>query len=137
MHKRVKLIKFVEMNNTRIQRTWNSENMKTSKSIRLQGHKTPHKNWSFPLRISSVNVTKFAVFCGFGHIYWRNPWWKTSSFVCSEMGVLVRKGLMPQIYIWAWYTIPNSRISLFGCWVMQSSLYYCIMTFEMKIICKC
>ena len=24
---------------------------------------------SFPLRISSVNVTKSAVFCGFGHIY--------------------------------------------------------------------
>ena len=36
--------------------------------------RTLHKKWSFPLRISSVNVTKF----GFGHIYWRNPWWKTS-----------------------------------------------------------
>ena len=31
------------------------------------------KKWSFPLRISSVNVTKSAVSCGFGHIYWRNP----------------------------------------------------------------
>ena len=31
------------------------------------------KKRSFPLRISSVDVTKFAVFCGFGHIYWRNP----------------------------------------------------------------
>ena len=31
------------------------------------------QNWSFSLRISSVNVTKSAVFCGFGHIYWRNP----------------------------------------------------------------
>ena len=28
-----------------------------------------HKKWSFPLRISSVNVTKSA---GFGHIYWRS-----------------------------------------------------------------
>ena len=37
--------------------------------------------WSFPLRISSVNVTKFAVSCGFGHIYWRNPRWKTLFFV--------------------------------------------------------
>ena len=27
----------------------------------------------FPLRISSVNVTKSWVSCGFGHIYWRNP----------------------------------------------------------------
>ena len=32
-----------------------------------------HKKWSFPLRMSSVNVTKSAVSCGFGHIYWRNP----------------------------------------------------------------
>ena len=32
-----------------------------------------HKKWSFPLRISSVNVTKSAGNCGFGHIYWRNP----------------------------------------------------------------
>ena len=31
-----------------------------------------HKKWSFSLRISSVNVTKSAVFCGFGHIYLRN-----------------------------------------------------------------
>ena len=38
--------------------------------------KTKHslcKKWSFPLRIYSVNVTKSAVSCGFGHIYWRNP----------------------------------------------------------------
>ena len=40
-----------------------------------------HKKWSFPLRISSVIVTKSARSCGFGHIYWRNPWWKTSFFV--------------------------------------------------------
>ena len=31
------------------------------------------KKWSFPLGISSVNRTKSAVPCGFGHIYWRNP----------------------------------------------------------------
>ena len=40
-----------------------------------------HKKLSFPLRISSVNVTKYAVSCGFGHIYWRNHQWKTSFFV--------------------------------------------------------
>ena len=28
-----------------------------------------HQKWSFSLRISSVNVTKFEVSCGFGHIY--------------------------------------------------------------------
>ena len=32
-----------------------------------------YKKWSFPLRISSVNVTKSAGHCGFGHIYWINP----------------------------------------------------------------
>ena len=30
---------------------------------------TLHKKWSFQLRISSVNVKKSAVSCGFGHIY--------------------------------------------------------------------
>ena len=40
-----------------------------------------HKKWSFPLRISSVNATKSARNCGFGHIYWRNPYWKTSFFM--------------------------------------------------------
>ena len=30
------------------------------------------KEWSFLLRISSLNVTKSAVSCRFGHIYWRN-----------------------------------------------------------------
>ena len=32
-----------------------------------------HKKWSFPLKISSVNVTKSAGTCAFGHIYWRSP----------------------------------------------------------------
>ena len=31
--------------------------------------------------IFSVNVTKSAANCGFGHVYWRNPSWKTSFFV--------------------------------------------------------
>ena len=35
----------------------------------------------FPLTISSLNVTKCTVSCGFGHIYWRYPKWKTSFFV--------------------------------------------------------
>ena len=28
--------------------------------------------WSFPLKISLVNVTKFAVYCGLGQIYWKS-----------------------------------------------------------------
>ena len=39
------------------------------------------KKSSFPLRISSINVTKFTGNRGFDHIYWRNPQWKTSFFV--------------------------------------------------------
>ena len=39
------------------------------------------KKWSFPIAIFSVNVTTSAVSCEFGHIYWRNPYWKTSFFV--------------------------------------------------------
>ena len=42
---------------------------------------TLHKIWSFPLRISSVNVAKSTVAFEFGHIYWINPQWKTSFFV--------------------------------------------------------
>ena len=42
-----------------------------------------YKKLSFLLRISSVNVTKSAVSCGFGQIYLRNPSWKTS-FLYSD-----------------------------------------------------
>ena len=31
------------------------------------------KKWSFLLGIFSVNMTKSAVSCGFGHIYWKSP----------------------------------------------------------------
>ena len=35
---------------------------------------TLHKKWSFTIKISSEN-------CRFGHIYWRNLWWKVSVFM--------------------------------------------------------
>ena len=41
-----------------------------------------HKKWSFPVRNSLVNVTKLAVFCGFGQIYWRNSNGKLD-FLCA------------------------------------------------------
>ena len=47
----------------------------------LNEKSTLHKKWSFPFRISSVNVTKYTVFCKFGDIYCRNHSWKTSFFV--------------------------------------------------------
>ena len=40
-----------------------------------------HKKWSFPLMISSENITKSTGNCWFGYIYWRNPYGKTSFFV--------------------------------------------------------
>ena len=43
-----------------------------------------HKKWSFLLRISSVNVTKSAVSCGFGHFYWEIFKGKLY-FLCSEV----------------------------------------------------
>ena len=41
--------------------------------FRLLQKDSLNKKWSFPLRISPVSVTKSAIFCGFGHIYWKNP----------------------------------------------------------------
>ena len=47
-------------------------------SIKICLHlRTPSACWahwkkSFPLRISPVNVNKFAGNCGFGHVHWRN-----------------------------------------------------------------
>ena len=47
----------------------------SSKYIKLMtGSKTsnPVMQWSFRLRLSTVNMTKSVLYCGFGHIYWRN-----------------------------------------------------------------
>ena len=52
---------------------------------------TLHKIWSFPLRIFLVNVTKYAVSCGFGHIYWRNTWWKTSFFYAVKVTQIITR----------------------------------------------
>ena len=58
-----------------------------------------HKKWSFPSRISSVNVTKSAGNCAFDHIYWRNPWPKTSFFAqCALSSLLYPK----EIFSYNW-----------------------------------
>ena len=46
----------------------NSNNNKDNDNNNNSKDNTLHKQWSFPLKISSVN-------------YWRNPSWKTSFFV--------------------------------------------------------
>ena len=51
------------------------------KNFFRQGFLARHKKWSFPSRISSVNLTKSTVNCWFCHICWRNPYWRTSIFV--------------------------------------------------------
>ena len=49
-----------------------------------------HKKLSFPLRVLLVNVTKSAVFFGYGHIYRRNFYWKIPFFVQWLMGGVQR-----------------------------------------------
>ena len=57
---------------------------------------------SFPLRISSVNVTKCAVDYGSGHIHWRNPESKTSFFVKRKHLLF---GIWAYFLQWVrWYT---------------------------------
>ena len=43
--------------------------MKVFANTTMKVWKAQHKKWNFPLKISSVNVTKSAVFYGSGHIY--------------------------------------------------------------------
>ena len=53
--------------------------------------KTLLKKWSFPLRISSVNVTKSAVSCGFDHTY-EDILNGKLHFLCSENSSIVKWG---------------------------------------------
>ena len=55
------------------------------------------KKWSFSLRISLVNVTKSTGNRGFGHIYWRNPEWKTL-FLCSVITLFWFHKLTTSLY---------------------------------------
>ena len=58
-------------------------------SLYANGIDTAQK-MKFPLRISSVNVTKSAVYGGFGHIYWRSSYGKLN-FLCSASVVAMNK----------------------------------------------
>ena len=50
--------------------------------------------------ISSVNMTKSVVCCWFGHIYWRNPQWKTS-FLCDVDNLI--------LYFHLWYSVLQNK----------------------------
>ena len=73
--------------------TWS--NTHCVKSIHIQSFSGPNFSvfglrctikWNFPLRISPINVTKFAVSCGFDHIYWRTERCEVSLGIQSEYG---------------------------------------------------
>ena len=79
---------------------------------------TLHKKWSFPLMISSVNVTKSAVSWGFGHIYGRNPQWKASFFLqCKErtFNKLLQHFWLFSTNLWN-YKVLNDRTASEGKW---------------------
>ena len=73
-------IKFCWLNKKSHFKIRNTAQKSESFSFRKDLHCT--KKWSFPLRFSSVNVTKSVAICWFGHIYWRNLNGKLH-FLCS------------------------------------------------------
>ena len=69
--------------------------------ISLHCH-TLQKRWSFPLSISSVNVTKSVVSCGFGLTYRRDPERNTSFFVQWQQKLLDFKLHITRLSIALW-----------------------------------
>ena len=64
--------------------------LEKTRKVNVKLEFTLYKKWSFPLRISSVNVTKSAGNWGFGHIYWRNIYLKTSfSVQCQKANTII------------------------------------------------
>ena len=74
------------------------------------------KKRRFPLRTASVNVTKLAGNCGFGHIYLRNPKGKTSFFV-------------------QWHFFSNIKyLVLIRLFLLKRKLKYCYTKNETKVM---
>ena len=62
--------------------------------IHLKGpYNTLHKKRSFLLRTFLLNMIRLVVSCGFDHVYWRNPKWKTSFFRQRKVFCSVRRPL--------------------------------------------
>ena len=73
-------------------------------------HTSLLKKWSFPLRISSVNMTKSTLTCGFGQTYRRNPYLKTSFFLCSACFISTYSPTQKVFeYILDYASIPHSQ----------------------------
>ena len=80
------------------------------------------QKWNFPLRISSVNVTKSAGNCAFVHIYWRNPNEKLY-FLCSVC--LNNLSLVIWIYNFFMNFTQSSKITqvCFMVWLVINKCY--------------
>ena len=88
-----------------------------------------HKKWSFPLTISSINVTKSAVSCGFGHIHWRNPQWNTSCFVQWKIS---------STFAWHMFCPDSSNLedrrNIRKLYMTARGLYILYMVFQMNVL---
>ena len=99
-----------------------------------------HKEWSFPVRIFSVNMTKSTVSSGFDHIYWRGLYWKTPFFVqCYIISLIFFCGLMFKDSIWKGFfisSIDRSKYSSDG--PSQSfSIFSLLITNKVDILDQC
>ena len=67
--------RFFSVNDTKFFRTISEVHLEPSQTFKMEVYMVIwplHKKWSFPLRISPVNVTKSTGNCGFGHTCWKN-----------------------------------------------------------------
>ena len=70
---------------------------------------TLHKTWSFPWRISSVNITKSTENCKFGHIYSKNLSWKTSFFVQFQLSIFFITCFCNEQFYCQGYQLPSEK----------------------------
>ena len=105
---------------------------------------TLHKKWRFSSRISSVNMTKSAGNCGFGHIYWRNPECKISFFVHCYFSVMPFFRGALYLFSYANSSIMLTEFQFFGeliispysRWGLMKALYIIISAVHCKIFCN-
>ena len=92
------------------------------------------KNKNFPLRNSSVNVTKSAGDFGFGHIYWKNPSWETS-FFCSVVNTprsFLKVNFIRRYHLMFWlrYLELSGLVVNLCCWILRSNISLAVNTYD-------
>ena len=89
---------------------------------------TLHK--SFPLKISSVNVTKSTGHWGFGHIYWRIPKWKTSFFARYKQEIHWKASKEMNIKWSHWFTLHKlAHLKKCNSFRSNLNLFFVILTY--------